>query len=216
MTQQTLAPDPVTCDPATRVTRSLLGYGALAGALYEAVSIVQGAAREGFDFTRHSWSLLANGSAGWIQIANFVLAGAMTVAFAVGLRRATGARWAPRLVGAYGVSLVLAGIFRADPARGFPVGAPETVTWHGMAHLAAGAIGFVCLTIACAATGRWFAAGGRRDWAWYSRATGVAVLAGFLCVASGSTAAWATLAFVAAVTLAWAWLAAVAVHLYRR
>ncbi|HVW45006.1 MAG TPA: DUF998 domain-containing protein [Amycolatopsis sp.] len=213
MTQQTLAPDPVTCDPATRVTRSLLGYGVLAGVLYEVVSIVQGTTREGFDFTRHSWSLLANGSAGWVQITNFVLAGAMTLAFAAGLRRATGLKWAPRLVGAYGVSLVLAGIFRADPARGFPVGAPETVTWHGMAHLVAGAVGFVCLAVACMAAGRWFGTGG---WAWYSRASGIAILAGFLCVASGSTAAWATLAFIAGVALAWVWLAAIAVHLYRR
>ncbi|NKQ58274.1 DUF998 domain-containing protein [Amycolatopsis sp. K13G38] len=205
-----------TCPPLeNRVTRSLLGYGVLAGAVYEIVSIAQAATREGFDFTRHSWSLLANGSLGWIQIANFVLTGAMTIAFAVGLGRATGTRWAPRLAGAFGASLILAGIFRADPARGFPDGATAQLSWHGVAHLAAGAVGFLCLITACLLVGRWFAGRGRSGWAWYSRATGIAFLAGFLCVSSGSSAPWATLAFVAAVTLAWAWIAAVAVHLYR-
>ena len=85
------------------MTRSLLGYGVIAGPLYVVVSLAQALTRDGFDLTRHAWSLLANGSLGWIQIANFVVVGAMTIAFAVGLRRALPAqRWAPRLVGVYG------------------------------------------------------------------------------------------------------------------
>ena len=67
----------------------------------------------------------------------------MVIAFAVGLRRAltpgVGARWAPRLVAVYGAGLVAAGVFRADPALGFPVGTPdgpEPVSWHGMLHFA--------------------------------------------------------------------------------
>ena len=69
-------------------TRSLLGFGILAGPFYLALSIGQGLVREGFDFGRHSLSMLANGAGGWIQTANFLLTGAMVVAAAVGLRRA--------------------------------------------------------------------------------------------------------------------------------
>ena len=89
-----------TCDPATAVTRSLLGYGVIAGPLYVVVSLAQALTRDGFDLTRHAWSLLANGSMGWIQIANLILVGAMTIAFAAGLRRAL-----PRSVGLPGWSV---------------------------------------------------------------------------------------------------------------
>jgi Protein of unknown function (DUF998) len=71
-----------------RVTRSLLGYGVIAGPFYVVVSLVQALTRDGFDLTRHAWSLLANGELGWVQVANFAVTGAMLVAFAVGLHRA--------------------------------------------------------------------------------------------------------------------------------
>lgn len=63
------------CDPADRVTRSLLGYGIIAGPFYVAVSLAQALTRDGSDLTRHQWSLLANGDLGWIQVANFVVTG---------------------------------------------------------------------------------------------------------------------------------------------
>lgn len=43
------------CTPEGRVTRSLLGYGVLAGPVYVAVSLGQALIREGFDLTRHEW-----------------------------------------------------------------------------------------------------------------------------------------------------------------
>lgn len=205
-----------TCDPRTSVTRSLLGYGVIAGPVYVGVSLTEALTRDGFDLTRHAWSLLANGDLGWIHIADFALTGLMTIAFAVGLHRSLGGGWAPRLVGAYGASLLAAGAFRADPAQGFPRGVPGgEVTWHGLAHLAAGGVGFTCLVAACFVLGRRLAAGGAAGWAWFSRATGVLFGAGFLAVASGSGAAWATVAFTAAVVLSWAWISALAVRLYR-
>ena len=125
------------CDARTRVTRSLLGYGVLAGPFYVSVSLAQAVVRPGFDLSRHEWSLLANGPHGWIQMANLAVTGAMVLAFAVGLRRALAdgpaSRWAPRLIGVYGACLVAAGAFRADPAYGFPAGTPEgpgAVTWQ--------------------------------------------------------------------------------------
>ena len=162
-------PRPPACTPADRVTKSLLGYGVIAGPFYLVVALTQALTRDGFDLARHQWSLLANGGPGWIQIVNFVVTGLMVMAFAVGLRRAltpgSGARWAPRLVGIYGASLIAAGVFRADPALGFPAGTPDgpgTVSWHGLLHFAAGGVGFSCLAIACFVIARRYSAEGRR------------------------------------------------------
>ena len=211
------------CTPADRITKSLLGYGVIAGPFYVLVALAQAFTREGFDLGAHQWSLLVNGGPGWIQIANFTITGLMVIAFAVGLRRAltpgVGARWAPRLVAVYGASLVAAGIFLADPALGFPAGTPAgpgQVSWHGLLHFAAGGIGFTCLAIGCLVIGRRFAAEGARRLAAFSRATGVIFLAGFAMVASGGGSRPANLVFTAAVILIWAWMTTVAVNRYRR
>ncbi|MDG4790595.1 DUF998 domain-containing protein [Micromonospora sp. WMMD1102] len=209
--------------PPGGATRTLLACGVLAGPSYVLVSLAQALTRDGFDLTRHAWSLLANGGLGWIQITNLVLTGVLTCALAVGLRRGPapglGATWAPRLIGAYGLSLVAAGAFRADPALGFPVGTPPTgtaVTWHGTLHFVAGAVGFACLVAACLVLGRQFAVEGSRGWAAFSRSTGVLFLAGFVAMAAGAGAAWSNLAFTGAIVLAWAWISALALHLRRR
>src|SRR5437016_11844943 len=54
------------CSPAARVTRSLLGYGILAGPFYVVVALAQGLLRPGFDLARDDVSLLSNGDWGWI------------------------------------------------------------------------------------------------------------------------------------------------------
>jgi hypothetical protein len=207
------------CDPATAITRSLLGYGVIAGPLYVVVSLVQALTRDGFDLRRHAWSLLSNGSLGWLQIANFVLCGAMTIAFAVGLGRTRlGQGWPARLVGGYGAGMIVAGMFRADPALGFPVGTPadaRAVSWHGLVHLAAGSVGFLCVIVACGLLARRFAADGQRGWAAITGVTGVAFLAAFVGIASGAGSAATTLGFVAAIILMSGWMSAIAVFLYR-
>jgi hypothetical protein len=79
------------CPPLPlRITKSLLGYGVIAGPIYVLAAAVQMATRDGFDPTRHAASQLANGDLGWIQIATFLVTGAMTIAAAVGVRRALG------------------------------------------------------------------------------------------------------------------------------
>lgn len=210
------------CDPASRMTRSLLGYGVLAGPFYVGLALAQAFTRDGFDPTVHAWSMLALGEHGWIQVANLALTGLMLVAFAIGLRRALtpgrGARWAPRLVATYGLSMVAAAVFRADAAYGFPLGTPEgpgTVSWHGMVHLAAGAVGFTCLAVACFVMARRYAGEGRRAWAVVSRTVGIAFLAGFGAVAVGAGAPAANLAFIAAVIVVFGWITAVAADRYR-
>jgi hypothetical membrane protein len=208
------------CTPAVRITKSLLGYGIIAGPFYVVVALAQALTRDGFDLSKHAWSLLANGGLGWIQIANFIVTGLMTVAAAIGLRRALtsgrGRTWAPLLIAAYGVSLIGAGIFRADPAQGFPAGTPETTTisWHGTLHFMVGGIGFLCIIAACFVLASRFTRDGQRWLAWFSRVTGVVFLAGFGGIASGSHGP-TTLAFVAAVLILWAWLSTVFVRFYR-
>jgi hypothetical membrane protein len=206
------------CDRESRITKSLLGYGVIAGPVYVVVSLAQALTRPGFDLTRHAWSLLSNGDLGWIQVTNFVAAGLMTTALAVGLRRAGTGTWTPRLIGVYGLSLVAAGVFRADPALGFPPGTPadaHAVSWHGLLHLASGSVGFLSLIAACLIVGRAAAVRGARGWATYSRITGTVFLAGFAGIASGSHGALTTLPFAAAVVLAWSWITTLSVRLYR-
>ncbi|MFG2002262.1 DUF998 domain-containing protein [Spirillospora sp. NPDC048911] len=206
--------------PAARVTRALLAAGAVAGPLYVLVSVAQGLTRDGFDFSRHAWSLLANGDLGWIQVTNLVVAGVLSLALAAALRRLPDlGGWAPRLIAVYGASLIASGVFRADPALGFPAGTPDEtaeVSWHGMLHFVSGGIGFACLIAACFVLGRRFAAEGRRGWAAFSRTTGALFLAGFVGMAAGAGSSVANLAFTAAILLVWAWLSAVAVHLHHR
>jgi hypothetical protein len=200
---------------ANRVTRSLLGYGVLAGPFYITVSLAQALTREQFDVTRHAWSLLSNGSLGWIQITNLVLTGLMILAAAVGLARAVPqSPWTARLVGVFGASMLAAGVLRADPAMGFPAGTPAgpgTVSWHGIGHLAAGGIGFLCVIAATYVLARRLP----RGLAAYSRVSGTLFLAGFAGIASGNQAPGFTLGFVAAVVVIFAWLAAMSVRLYR-
>ncbi|GAA3188371.1 DUF998 domain-containing protein [Dactylosporangium siamense] len=200
---------------ANRVTRSLLGYGVLAGPFYVTVSLTQALTRDGFDLTRHAWSLLANGEHGWIQVTNFILTGLMVIAAAVGLHRALpAAPWAGRLTGVYGAGMIAAGVLRADPAMGFPAGTPEgpgTVSWHGLGHLTAGGIGFLCVIAACFVVARRFARDGRKGWAVYSRISGALFLVGFAGIAAPAL----TVGFIAAVIVIWTWLAAVSIDLYR-
>jgi hypothetical protein len=224
MTTATVSPDTRDCTPAQRVTKSLLGYGVLAGVVFEAAVLIQGLTRHGFSIAHDDASLLANGPLGWIQITTFVLAGAMTVAAAVGARRAmaghAGATWGPRLIGSYGLGLVAAGLLRADPASGFGPGAPAGraahISWHGDGHLIAASIAFVALIAGCFVVARYFSRTGRRGLAVYSRITGVVFGAAFAGVTTGSSSAAIVLPFYGAVLAAFVWLAVVSVHLYRR
>lgn len=210
------------CPPLpVRITKSLLGYGVIAGPIYVLAVAGQMAMRDGFDPTRHAASQLANGEWGWIQIATFLVTGAMTIAAAVGVRRALGpgrlSAWGSGLLGVFGAGLVVAGIFRADPSDGFPPGTPPgmgDVSWHGLAHFMVAGIGFACLVAACFVLATWFARNGLASLAWFSRITGVVFAGSFMALSSGSGGAAAILVFTAAVVLVWVWLSTVSVELY--
>jgi hypothetical protein len=202
-------------------TRTLLTAGAVGAPLWAAVSLVQAATRQGFDPTRHPLSLLSNGAVGGLQITNFVLAGVLAVAAAVGLRRAlagtAGAGWAPRLVAAYGVGMIVAGPFRLDPGDGFPAGTPAgpatTLSWHGGVHLLAGAVSFAALAAACWVLARHFRRAGRRPAAITSLVAGGAVVAGNAWSMAGGAAGPLLLAI--GTIAGMLWIAAVCADLRR-
>jgi hypothetical protein len=218
-------PRHIYCGSSANVTRSLVGYLAIAGPFYAVVSLVQALTRDGFSLVHDEWSLLAAGHWGWIQAANLILTGAMTLAGAAGFRRAVGRSapggvWAPRLLAGYGFALIGAGIFGADAADGFPPGTspgrPAHVSWHGALHVLSGSIGFACLIAACFVIARVYARRGHRRTAIASQVIGAVFAVAFAGIASGTSSAAVNLAFTAAVVASWAWLSAVAISLYRR
>ena len=198
----------------TRLTKALLTCGMIAGPFYIIVGLIQMAIRPGFDITRHSLSLLANGDLGWIQTLNFLVTGLLLIAGAFGVKQALGSgpgsRWAPRMLGLYGLGLIGASIFSADPALGFPPGTPlenNPVSWHGLLHFVVGTIGFIGFIAACFIFARRFKSLQKPGWAWYSLITGILFLASFVGIASGSKGPF-SIVFALAVVLGFAWISA--------
>jgi hypothetical protein len=169
----------------TKTTRTLLTCGVIAGPLYVVVSLVQAFTRDGFDLRRHPFSMLSLGDSGWIQIANFVVSGLLFLACAFGVRRAlaggTGQTWGALLYGGLGVGLIGGGVFLADPALGFPAGAPagtpDVISWHSNVHFVAFVVGVGSLIGLFVVLARRFAAVGQRGWTWYSVASGAVFVA---------------------------------------
>jgi hypothetical protein len=165
-------------------TRALLAAGVAAGPVFLTVAAAQALTRDGYDLSRQPLSLLALGDLGWIQTANFLVSGLLALAAAVGMRRALrGGRagvWGPALVAAFGVGLIVAGVFGSDPSMGFPAGAPEgappTLSWHAALHGVGAMLAFGSLTIACLVFTRRFAGLGQRGWALWSVVAAVAVI----------------------------------------
>lgn len=202
-------------------TRALLGCGIAAGPLYLTVALVQILTRDGFDMRRHAVSLLSNGDMGWVQISSFMLSGVLVIAGALGARRLLhgrrGGTWGPILLAIYGVGLIGAGLFVADPAQGFPPGTPLEATEmsrNGLLHFIFGGIGFYALIAACFVFARRFAGLGQGVWATYSGFTGIAFFSAFAAIASGSTSSVTILAFYAAVAWVWVWHAALSATLF--
>lgn len=217
MNRQSNQPDAF--DRSAAVTRSLLGYGVLAGGVYLVVGIILGLVRDGFDFSQHALSLLMLGDFGWIQRLNIITVGLMVIAAAVGvvraLRASSMASWAAGLVGAYGACLIASGIFPPDPTAGFPEDASTDGTLSGVLHLAFGAIGFLALAIAAFVIATWCVRRHEARRALYSRVSGALIIVSFLAGAALATETLGVAALWVAVVVGWVWLAATSIHLYR-
>lgn len=203
----------------TATTRGLLTCGVIAGPVFVAAAIAQILTRDGFDLRRHPLSLLSVGEHGWIQVTNFILAGILSILFSMGMARVLtdgpGSRWGPRFCALFGIGLVIGGIFKADPALGFPVGAPEGypshLTSHAMVHAFAPPLAFLSLIGGLLVIARRFAVEGLRRTAVVSRVAAAVCLVLSVPVGPG----FSVRLFVA-VAVAFACVAGYALYLLRQ
>lgn len=201
------------------VTRALVTAGAVAGPVFVLTAGVQAVTRDGFDLTRQPLSMLSLGDAGWVQITNFILAGVLMLGFAIGVARALrggpARRWAPLLLGVYGFGLVIGGAFTADPALGFPAGAPEgipeTMSFHAMVHAIAPPLSFTALVIAMFVVAHRLSWEGRRSAATWTRVAAVACFLLSVPVGPGFS-----VRLFLAIAVGFGWITAWAVSLLRR
>ena len=199
-------------------TRAMLACGLVAGPIFVATAIVQVLTRDGFDLRRHPISLLSVGEHGWIQVTNFIVTGVLSILFSIGVARVLtdgrGSRWAPRFLTLFGVGLVIGGMFSADPALGFPAGAPEGypehITTHGMVHAFAPPLSFLSLIAA------FLVIAGRLTAEGLHRAALLTRLAAAVCfILSVPIGPGFSIRLFVAVALGFAWVAAYAVYLRR-
>lgn len=196
--------------------------------LFVAVFLVDGAMRAGYDPLRHQVSYLSLGDGGWVQVASFLMTGALILAFGAGMRRALvdgrGAVGVPVALTVVGTSLLVAGVFPTVPAFGFPPGTPDgfptEIPASAYLHVA-GALGFFGgMAAACLGLARRFRAAGDASWATGSLAAAIAVLV-FLAASSADPSgrpfvpALAGLLQRLSIVAGLGWMAVVAVRMLR-
>lgn len=204
---------------ARLTTGRLVSCGLVAGPLFVVAFLVQGAFKgSGYDALRHPVSSLALGEHGWVQTANFLVVGLLTIAFAVGLWR-SGIHVGGVLVGLWGVGLIGAGLFVTDPVSGFPVGTPAAVdyTTIGALHDGLSLPGFLALAAAQVVVSR----GHGWKWLTYSLLSATAFTTCFLLAGSGfdQTASLVDVAGLfqrLTVTIGWTWTVLLALRVLRR
>nr|WP_262402546.1 DUF998 domain-containing protein [Actinomadura sp. CNU-125] len=110
----------------------LLGCGVLTGPLFTAAYLLEGAARADYSAARHPVSSLALGEHGWTQVANFLVAGLLTLAFAAGMWRVPrpvgGPIFGPLLVGVWGVGCSARASSAPTRSAAIPRGRPPAST----------------------------------------------------------------------------------------
>jgi hypothetical membrane protein len=169
-----------------------LACGALGPVLFIVVFLIEGALRHGYNPAMHPISSLSLGDLGWIQAANFLMAGMALCVSAYALRQslrgAPGGTWGPLLIGAAGIGLCGAGIFTTDPLFGYPASAPLTLAQfsvHGRLHDLFSILWFLGMPSACFVLCRRFFIRGERQWAVYSLLNGLAMLVSFGLAGAG-------------------------------
>lgn len=211
------APDDL--DRGAAVTRSMLGWGVVAGPFYVVVSLTLALTRPGFMLSQHALSLLTLGDGGWMQRTNLVLTGLMVAVAGLGMTRAI-RNGRGLAVGALcivdGLALVLSAVFLPDPATGFPPGSEGgQFSTSGVLHLLFGALGFLAITAAAWACSRWGRDEGLLMLARNSRILAICVLVGFVGGAALATNTAGVILLWIAVLAQFAWLALASSTIYR-
>jgi hypothetical membrane protein len=204
-------------------TRRLLLCGVVGPPVFIVTFLIEGATRPGYSWWRNYVSSLATGDGGWLQIANFLVWGALAIAFAIGVAR-VGLVAPGILLFLYGAGLLVAGVFVTDPSLGYPPGAPVEHTTHGMIHGLAGLAVFTLNAVTAFVVARHFFKDPRsRAWAIYSLVTGLVIVVLFVAstavsvldergiLPNGPTGLLQRISIV----VGWTWIAALAYRLWR-
>jgi hypothetical protein len=181
----------------TRLTRFLLAGGVVGPVLFIIVFLIEGATRPGYSPWRNYVSQLSTGEGGWVQIANFIVCGLLSLGFALALwsswsssRPARGFAWGPTLLIIFGLDLIVAGIFVTDPALGYPPGSllgSQGQTLHGDIHGVAGLLTFGVLAATCFVYAQRFRSDPDwKGWTAYSNITGAIIALGFIAATVSS------------------------------
>jgi hypothetical membrane protein len=196
-------------DTRAAVTRSMLGWGVVAGPFYLIFGLILAFTRPGFDFSRDALSFLLIGELGWIHTLNLALSGLMTVVAAIGLVRTPDwSRTSAALVGIYGLGLVLSAFAPPDrPGSG-------TATLAGTLHLMFGGVGFLALGISAVVATAWYRRNQPTGSIW-SLTAGIVVIACFVLGAALSTGPAGVALLWLAVVVGWLWLALTCLAAYR-
>jgi hypothetical membrane protein len=173
-------------DPDRRTEAGLFGTtaawaGIIGPVLFTAAFLVQEALRrDEFDPVAEPVSALEAGPNGWLQQANFVVFGVLTIVFAVGLHRAVAPTRrgiaGPALLTVSGVGLLLAAAF---PLREDAAGATYDPGGHviaGVTFFSTSAVGLVVLSRRLKQDARW------RGLARYAGVAGAVALVGFVAM----------------------------------
>jgi uncharacterized protein DUF998 len=202
--------------------RWLLNCGLVAGPLFVAVFLIEGATRADYQPLRHPVSSLAIGEYGWMQTINFLVAGVLTLAGAVGLWRTLGTRTGPILIGLWGVGLLGAGTFLTDPVNGYPPGTPNQIaesTTSGILHDLLSIPGFFAFGAAGFVFAVRFARRREYGWAAYSALSGLVLLVAFFLAGAAFGGGAASLIDVGglcqriSVIAGFGWLTALVLHI---
>jgi hypothetical protein len=136
--------------PVPSSLRQRLWYGLMGAGLFNLIAIVESTLRPDYDANQQSVSSLSLGGRGWIQVVSFNLFGVAILCTVTAWRKilagGRGAKSYPILTLLMGISLILCGIFKQDPAPGYDPGnlALTAPTLTGLTHLLFAAIGALC------------------------------------------------------------------------
>ena len=178
----------------------LLWCGLVGGPLFLAVFLLNDRFKADYDPVRDYVSEASIGPGGWVQIANFLVTGALVVAFSLAARRVV-SRWTGILLTLFGAGLMLAGVFVTDPA---PYGHR---TPHGIAHDLISLVVFTSLPAAAFTAARWRPT---RLWRAYCYAVGISIPILLAIFTASSTAGGVFQRLT--ITVAMTWCAALALR----
>lgn len=187
--RSTIIREPVGVD--SRLSRAALALGATAGPIFAVTALVEGILRPDYHPVRHPISSLSFGPRRSVQIANFLLTGAMYAGLAIGLSRTATeedrSRAVPILVGTASAGLILSGLLTADPVSGYPLGTPDKAepTTIGTLHNLAAVPLVIGLSGAAIIEARRSVRRGQWIWAAFSAFSATSMPSGFVLSGAG-------------------------------